>query len=148
MAKKSTKKRSRNTNPTLHGLFIARTFSGTVVRSLTFAVLVLAVSMAGVAATEGFSSASAFAVWISLTVGYVLFDVLYVAMTKVRPLHPRLDRVVLPLGLVFSLVSVYAPLVIVNGTVGALNVWLTAGVLLICVLGIRLALLMASPNSR
>lgn len=146
--KRNNVKKTTQANPTLHGLLIARTFSGTVVRVLTFAVLVLAVSMAGISESDGLSSGSAFSVWAVLTCAYLLFDVLYVAMTKVRPLHPRLDRAVLPLALVFSLVAVYAPLVIINGTIDAIDLWLTAGVLLVCVLGVRLALLMASTNRR
>lgn len=147
MAKKAVAKKtvSKN-NPTLHGLFISRSLSGSVVRVLTFAVLVFAVSLVGTVGASGYSGGSAFLTWLSLTGTYLVFDIVYVLMTKIRPLHPRLDRAVLPLSLIFSLAVIFIPLMIVDAGINIVNLWITGGVVLFCILGTRLGLLIASSK--
>lgn len=146
-AAKRASARKAAANPTLHGLLISRTMSGTVVRGLTFAVLVLGLVVVGVSSATGFSGLSALGTWLLLTAGYLLFDIIYVLLSKVRPLHPRLDRAVLPFALLFALAATFTPVVAVttNG-INVVNIWLAGGVGLLAILGVRIALLVASAK--
>lgn len=147
--KKSSKK-IRTPNPTLHGLLVARNFSGTVVRTLLLLLLTGGlVFVAGtVSSTTSDSSAvSGLAVLGIAGATYLVFDVVYVIMSRIRPLHPRLDRVVLPLGLIFALLTIYGPLFISNTqSAFVTGVWMTGAIMLLCVLGVRFALLLASKK--
>lgn len=146
MVKKVVAKKSTRNNPTLHGLLIARTMSGTVVRTLLFIVLSGALILAATLNIDE-GHVGAVAMLLLMSAIYLLFDVLYVLMANVRPLHPRVDRVVLPGALVIALLAVYAPLVLVTGTaINVVNIWLMGGVVLLCILGVRLGLLIASSN--
>lgn len=144
--KKSAVKKTTKSIPTLHGLLVARTLSGTVVRTLLFIVLAAVLVLVATVNIED-GQTGAIAMIGLLSVAYLLFDILYVLMANIRPLHPRLDRVVLPAALVFALVCLYTPLILVTNTViNVVNIWMTAGVVLISVLGVRLGLLIASSN--
>jgi hypothetical protein len=140
-------RRVRTPNPTLHGLIISRNFSGTVVRGLLFAILAFGFVLVGTGAAGGVSGGSALLTWLVMTIIYVIFDILYVLMSLVRPLHPRLDRVVLPGALIFSLIAVFMPLVYAGRhAISATNLWMTAVIFLVFILGVRFALLIASKK--
>lgn len=148
-AKKTTNKsgarnqKIRTPNPTLHGLLVSRSFSGTVVRVLLFAILTFVVVFVGVTAATDQTGGGAFAAWFAIFAAYLLFDVAYVLMAMIRPLHPRIDRVVLPLALVFSLAAIYAPIIFVGEEgVNVVAFWLASGVVLACALVTRFAILL------
>lgn len=141
MAIKKSIKRSERNNPTLHGLLVARTLSGTVVRVLLFLVLSAALVLV---ATMNVDDGKGGAIVVLGLIGaaYLLFDVLYVLMSNIRPLHPRLDRVILPGVLIFSLLSLYAPLILITTTaMNVIDIWFGAGLGLLAVLVARLAVL-------
>lgn len=146
MAKKTVKKASKN-NPTLHGLLVARTLSGTVVRTLLFIVLSGVLVLVATMNLQDGDKVGGLAVLGMIDLIYLVFDLLYVLMANVRPFHPRIDRVVLPAALVFSLASLYAPMILIsNAAVNVLNIWIAAAFGLVFILGVRLALLIASTN--
>lgn len=147
MVKKTGVKKTTKNNPTLHGLLVSRGLSGTVVRVILFILLSGAVLLVGSASQTGYSGLNAIGTLGLVSLVYFVFDLLYIMMAYVRPWHPRLDRVVLPAALVFSLVSLYLPLVLLSDkALNAVNIWITAAVVLVSILGVRLALLMASTN--
>lgn len=154
MATKKTSHPSKKTatrrQPTLHGLLIARSLSGTVVRTLLFVLLtgalIVAGSSVGSTSSVGPTLSGGLGVLALVAGAYLLFDFLYVLMANIRPLHPRLDRVVLPAALVFALVVIYAPLLIAQQTSLLTGLWLTGGAGLLVVLGTRFGLLIASTK--
>jgi len=146
MAKKTVKKATKN-NPTLHGLLVARTLSGTVVRTLLFIVLSGVLVLVATMNLQDGDTVGSLATLVAIDLVYLVFDLLYVLMATVRPFHPRIDRVVLPVALVFSLACLYAPMILISdAAVNVVNIWIAGAFALVFILGVRLALLIASTN--